>query len=202
MADSTEALIRLTQKIERAKQHILNVEAEWASFSQAGGYALRFNDDANKRERSYYVATAEEIPPGIPLAVGDAIHNLRSSLDHIAHHLMVVGTGRPGPFENVYFPIFGTASKCKTGLSRKVKGMRKDAVDAIGALEPYGGGIGEILWHLHCLDIIDKHRLLLTVYGGLFAHSILPTQREQIERNYRSEERRVGKECRSRWSPY
>ena len=26
--------------------------------------------------------------------------------------------------------------------------------------------------------------------------------REDIERNARSEERRVGKECRSRWSPY
>jgi len=25
---------------------------------------------------------------------------------------------------------------------------------------------------------------------------------EQIEREARSEERRVGKECRSRWSPY
>ena len=25
---------------------------------------------------------------------------------------------------------------------------------------------------------------------------------EKIKRNWRSEERRVGKECRSRWSPY
>ena len=29
-----------------------------------------------------------------------------------------------------------------------------------------------------------------------------PKAYEQIEKNHRSEERRVGKECRSRWSPY
>ena len=28
------------------------------------------------------------------------------------------------------------------------------------------------------------------------------TMRENEEEGYRSEERRVGKECRSRWSPY
>ena len=29
-----------------------------------------------------------------------------------------------------------------------------------------------------------------------------PLQRERLMKNVRSEERRVGKECRSRWSPY
>src|SRR3989454_11733350 len=29
-----------------------------------------------------------------------------------------------------------------------------------------------------------------------------PAARDQLERVHRSEERRVGKECRSRWSPY
>ena len=29
-----------------------------------------------------------------------------------------------------------------------------------------------------------------------------PQERQQQEKHLRSEERRVGKECRSRWSPY
>ena len=34
-------------------------------------------------------------------------------------------------------------------------------------------------------------------------YSLSPyTLEEVVSRNYRSEERRVGKECRSRWSPY
>ena len=36
---------------------------------------------------------------------------------------------------------------------------------------------------------------------GLSAHSHVEKILEQIE-EFRSEERRVGKECRSRWSPY
>ena len=37
-------------------------------------------------------------------------------------------------------------------------------------------------------DILNKYKVYFT--------------REQVEDTIRSEERRVGKECRSRWSPY
>src|SRR2546425_10290820 len=41
------------------------------------------------------------------------------------------------------------------------------------------------------------------VLGRLLSETIIPpTYREAHERGLRSEERRVGKECRSRWSPY
>ena len=36
----------------------------------------------------------------------------------------------------------------------------------------------------------------------LFQYNQLPEFRHTIENPMRSEERRVGKECRSRWSPY
>ena len=44
--------------------------------------------------------------------------------------------------------------------------------------------------------------MLLTVFptNMAFAGLIDPSQKAVIE--FRSEERRVGKECRSRWSPY
>src|SRR2546422_6160774 len=42
--------------------------------------------------------------------------------------------------------------------------------------------------------------------GGIFVMSKIPSWRRNgsalSECDYRSEERRVGKECRSRWSPY
>src|SRR5260370_6071239 len=60
----------------------------------------------------------------------------------------------------------------------------------------------------------DRHlSLKQTERGGLLigggwtagldpARRINHAMRESIEGNVRSEERRVGKECRSRWSPY
>src|SRR2546426_12242932 len=50
---------------------------------------------------------------------------------------------------------------------------------------------------------------LASAYGGLRvknpfgkASGQLSLARHQVEKDARSEERRVGKECRSRWSPY
>src|SRR5580704_19075909 len=40
-----------------------------------------------------------------------------------------------------------------------------------------------------------------SAWRGITAESAAPARREAVCRN-RSEERRVGKECRSRWSPY
>lgn len=174
----------LHAKLERAKKHILDLEAEWRNFFKGGGYTIAPDDDLQKRERRYYLAVAKDIPPAISLIAGDAIHNLRSSLDHLAHHLVAIGTGLPGPFTRTYFPICESASKYKTESAGKVKGMRQAAIDAIDAIEPYGGGAGHTLWQLHELDRIDKHRLLLTVYGELLSHSLLPSQREQIIKRY------------------
>src|SRR5258708_7351403 len=42
---------------------------------------------------------------------------------------------------------------------------------------------------------------MVTMHAGLREEDILRLSREFFEEN-RSEERRVGKECRSRWSPY
>jgi hypothetical protein len=62
--------------------------------------------------------------------------------------------------------------------------MRDDAIKAIDALEPYGGGKGEVLWHLHCLNNIDKHRMLLTVLASIDLHSMLPSQRAEAIEKY------------------
>src|SRR2546429_3019437 len=52
----------------------------------------------------------------------------------------------------------------------------------------------------------EKRALLLWVAAGilglLFAHKYFFRAFPEASVNFRSEERRVGKECRSRWSPY
>ena len=174
----------LLAKLERANKHISDLEPEWRSFSSGGAYSILFKDDTDKRERSYYLAVAKDIPQIIPLIAGDALQNLRSVLDHLAYHLVAVGTGQQGPFPRTYFPICESATEYKSESPRKVKGMRQDAIDAIDAIEPYRGGAGHILWQLHRLNNIDKHRLLLTVYGQLSSHRLLPSQRMQMVERY------------------
>ena len=49
-------------------------------------------------------------------------------------------------------------------------------------------------WEFRVLDSIQKY------FSGNFMDNIMP--KISSLGNARSEERRVGKECRSRWSPY
>jgi len=39
----------------------------------------------------------------------------------------------------------------------------KQLLEAVCALQPYRGGNGEYLWLINRLDVIDKHRLLVTI---------------------------------------
>ena len=50
------------------------------------------------------------------------------------------------------------------------------------------------LWH-HCLFLYQGNAGIINKYGSVPSSSI-------FWKSLRSEERRVGKECRSRWSPY
>ena len=56
------------------------------------------------------------------------------------------------------------------------------------------------------LKILNALAILIVISSGAYALSYAmtdaPTYRWIIAINLRSEERRVGKECRSRWSPY
>ena len=56
----------------------------------------------------------------------------------------------------------------------------------------------------HIWQSLMGHSLVFSFEGLLFASIIvnIPFAVQPMQRGFRSEERRVGKECRSRWSPY
>src|ERR1044071_8305961 len=66
--------------------------------------------------------------------------------------------------------------------------------------------------HKNSLHLLDSAKSLESLPGSALSHTVrgeiakpaLRDRRAEARRTeaYRSEERRVGKECRSRWSPY
>ncbi len=180
MAAPWNIINALTAKLERAEEHIFDLQNRWDTFVNEGSYPVESKDDPNTGERTYYLGSVAPIPADIPLIAGDAVHNIRSTLDHLAHHLATIGRGKPGPFDDVWFPIRESATKYQTSGAREVKAFRDDAIKAIDAVEPYGGGQREMLWHLHRLDITDKHRLLLTVGSQSRFHSMSPAEIAKI----------------------
>jgi hypothetical protein len=155
-------------KIERAKQHIADLQRATQVFFATEPYKIGAKHDPQTRKLICYLVSVEDVPPNITLIAGDAIQTLRSALDQLAYQLFLAGSPQPGASaKHVYFPVFGDATKYKTGKPGKVKGMRQDAIKAIDAIEPYKGGKGHQIWVLNELNNADKHRLVFTV-GSAF----------------------------------
>jgi hypothetical protein len=175
-ADERLALIRV--KIERAKEHIGQLEAEIRSFFMTDPYKVGTKRDPQTRKLIYYLVSVREAPAKLSAITGDVIHNLRSALDHLAYHLVLVGGGSPS--KQTYFPISDSAAKYKTESIGKIKGMRPDAIKAINAIKPYRGG-NDALWRLHRLNNVDKHRLLITVGSAYRSANIGPHAHRMIK---------------------
>lgn len=158
-ADERLALIGV--KVERAKQHIADLDKAVKVFFDSGNCEIGIKDDPNTRDRILYLARLNPIPPIIAAIAGDALYDLRSALDHLASQLFVVGTGGLTIDRRIEFPIADSPTELKNAMfRRKVKGMWPAAIKAIDEAEPYKGGKGDVFWRLHTLNIIDKHRTL------------------------------------------
>ena len=177
---------RLTAKAQWAKKHIEKLEAvlgRFPSVSDRANNLIRFEDDLNKRERTYYIVQVPTVPPDVPLIVGDILHNLRSALDHLACHLVTIGGGKVTG--QTCFPIAkGTSEYMSSKFRGKIEGARKEAIEAIDSFQPYKGG-NFLLWELHELNKLDKHRLLLTACSAHRGHSMTPSERAAMEKIFR-----------------
>jgi len=149
-------------KIERANHHIEDLKIALDAFLNSGPYKTVGEMDAYGRA-TYRLSGVQPIPLIIPSIAGDAIQNLRTSLDYLTCALW--SRTNSGECERIQFPCLSAANYKSKGLGT-IQGMRQDAIDAISRVEPYEGGKGDILWRLHRLSIIDKHRLPITIAGG------------------------------------
>jgi hypothetical protein len=168
-------------KLERADQHIRDLEVLILPFKDKGRYDVYPKTDLKTRNRHFYVGRVDPIPPEICCVAGDAIHVLRSVLDHLAWQLVCSNGNTPS--DQTCFPISKSSAIYKTESPRKVKGMRQEAIELIDGIKPYKGG-SEWLWWLHKLDIVDKHRILMTVASSLRGHSASPLVKEQFSRGF------------------
>jgi len=164
-ADDRLRLIRV--KIERANKHIAELEEFVLGSGVFHGKSIRLDSDAKTGKPRFDFRPFSIYEPQIPAITGDAVHNLRSALDHLAYHLVMVGTDkgemRTEGWEKIQFPITHGADSYKSNRTAgKVQGMERKAIEAIDALKPYKGG-NEPLWLLHKLDNTDKHSFILPI---------------------------------------
>jgi hypothetical protein len=169
MTTREERIRTVRLKIKRAKKHVDDLKAEIDVFFKTNPYVIGGKTDPNTRRPIYYMSKVDPVPDEIPQILGDAITNLRASLDHVAWGL-VEANGKT-PTRDTGFPIckdFASYSAPEP-VTKKTKGMSAKAKGCIDATQPYQGG-NDLFWILNELSNTDKHRFIL-VAGSAF-HSM------------------------------
>jgi hypothetical protein len=161
-------LDRLRIKIERAKEQFSDLQSEISAFRNTCPYKVSTKRNPQTRQLIYYLSSVNPVPDRIAAMAGEIIQDLRSSLDHLAYALWIVGTGNPfgAPARHVQFPIYDSAERYIAGAAGQVQGLRESAIKAIDAVKPYKGG-NDTPWVIHKLNNIDKHRFVILV-GSAF----------------------------------
>ncbi len=176
-------------KLHWAETHLSQLYSEMLVFENVQPYRIMYERDPSRSRYVFRVKDLNSPPAHWALLVGDCIHNLRSSLDHLAQSLAVLaqGTLTPEKARSVSFPIFRRKKrfedKNRGGGRQKIRLLRPTDQARIEELQPYNAGnaavwgdmFGDDLPHylpLHLdfieeFDNIDKHRLLQFVWHGL-----------------------------------
>lgn len=152
-------------KLDRARLHISELENLLARLlHQTPGAYVRDDDDAEPTKAKYRAVELPNIQADLSAIVGDAVVNLRSSLDHLAWQLVLLDGGEPG--RRTKFPIRDQRGEDLPDIWPGIR--RRDIRAAVDAFQTYqqSGATGYV-WAVNYLANIDKHRLLVVMVMAL-----------------------------------
>src|SRR5258708_7640183 len=129
---------RVLGKYNWAEKHVKNFEVACEEFRKANSDPVVREEDGQTGEVIFRVSHVPVLPDDLSLLMGDAMQNLRSTLDYLACELVAVAGNLPNT--QTAFPVFDTADEYWERMARKVKGMRQTAIEAINRRQPYQGG--------------------------------------------------------------
>ena len=151
-------------KIDRARKHTDDLAAEVRTFWDTKPFEVEMVGTPLTGPGSFRVKRMAAVPESITLIAGDAAHNIRSALDHFAWSAVPLPQRR----KQTCFPVWGKVAvpapaKWREQVSRQLAGAKTTLIEAVVETEAWEGGRDSLLWVIHELDRIDKHRLLLPV---------------------------------------
>lgn len=156
----------IKEKLKRANQNILNLQAEIGEFFESGKYPVLPKDDKEILLKAIAYHREREIPIRFSVLAGEVVHHLRSCFDHVVWQFSTPAY-RKEHIRKIEFPILETRPIEKSDISRyegKIKGITNDTVRGwIEELQPYNAPdpVDALLLIIQKMDVIDKHREVL-----------------------------------------
>lgn len=160
-------------RLEWASTQLGDLEGRHVDFRVAKPHEILIDEDPKSPEHPGHShlylkinePAATDVITEVALRAGDVVHSLRAALDYLACAVV------PHTTKNTAFPIWRnpvipTKPQWKGCVLGKVKGASPDVIKLFLGLQPYFGGNHEQLCVVDYLDIIDKHRLLITAFAA------------------------------------
>jgi len=178
MVECVPPLLSCFGKLGRARTHLHELVDAMSDFREKKHYTFDQFDNAHDEwdpvlRVQWRVRVLEPIPDTWAYVVGDAVNNMRSSLDHA---LAEVARRRLGLSDadvqrlQLQFPICDTPERFRRARANLVKSLPADIVDTLEALQPYHAHDDPSLnlRALRDLSNLDKHRELTVVAQGVY----------------------------------
>lgn len=151
-------------KLDRAKETIASLARDISSFELQS--PLPFKITREHRGAEYvFIASGETLAPlRFSVLAGEAVHHMRSSLDHLVSALVVSNGNTPSRAHQ--FPICATEKDFESAINRKqLDGVSSSAKDIIRSMQPFQNAVPDdtVLSVVAQYDNADKHRLLVIV---------------------------------------
>lgn len=151
----------IDSRLRWAGKQIEQIDVDIRAFLKDGPmYEIAVQPQSDGRTYIYTVERGRPLPEDLRFRVGDAMHNLRATLDNIAYGL--VSTYRK-PIWNTAFPVCRNASQFKIKALPKFAGIDQGAIDIIESFQPYKDRNGDWLKVLDGRWNRDKHRAPMLV---------------------------------------
>jgi hypothetical protein len=193
-----ESLFGAQDKLDRAREHFHQLEAEQLRFQKEHPEPLRFAfgiDDADPKGIVVFLDYLEGLDSRFSIVLGDMVHDLRCVLDYLAWEVVKLGTNAPGENSDaaaeVDFPIIVSGKHIKSGAwwpaskvfrearLQHLPGVQDVPLGIIERYQPYKrGNLAERhpLARLQRLSNIDKHRrphvaLMIPAFGGFHVNT-------------------------------
>lgn len=169
---SQPSLASAQAKLARAERHLSELAAAERRFWEESGndYGATVTTEPGPDGRPWAYQRLHE-PPQPPtrlaLIAGDAVHNIRSALDHLVFALVLANPDHPDPpTRQNEFPIWEREPKNsdrRATFGRKLRGIADEPHRWIVDLQPFsrpGSKEAQHLLDVDRLDNIDKHRFI------------------------------------------
>jgi hypothetical protein len=187
----SEAQLESTRrKLARGVEHVKTLRAEIEAYEN--GLAYRFEWDTDRRsatqiEYRCFAVEGEWMPDHWPLLAGEAIQNLRSSLDHFVF-------AASGCQDHTQFPILTDPLKFGRKARGMLPGIPPETRQSIERSQPYHEApeapTRVALEQLRMLSNLDKHRVLATFATAVVHEGVGVPDGARIEwEEYGSEKR-------------